>query len=185
MAEHVCPVWAGYFLLNPFRKLGQNPKRILAPYINKGIKTLDFGCAMGFFSLPMARMVGSQGKVICVDVQEKMIKKLNKRANKAGLLDRIETRFCNQSSFGLENLKEQIDFALAFAVAHEVPDVNKLFSAIYETLKPGGKLLMAEPKGHVSEQDFSTTISVAEQTGFKVIYSPKIRQSRAVLLGKK
>ncbi len=140
---------------------------------------------MGFFSLPMARMVGSQGKVICVDVQEKMIKKLNKRAKKAGLSNRIETRLCQHDSFSLENLKEEIDFALAFAVVHEVADAATLFSALYETLKPGGKLLVAEPEGHVSEQDFATTISVAEQTGFKVIDSPKISRSRTVLLGKK
>jgi len=41
------------------------------------------------------------------------------------------------------------------------------------------------PVGHVSEQDFGKTISVAKQTGFKVIDSPKISRSRAVLLGKK
>ena len=185
MEEKVCPVWVGYLLLSPFRKLGQNPKKILAPYINEGMKTLDFGCAMGFFSLPMARMVGSRGKVICVDVQEKMIKKLKKRANKAGLLNRIETRLCKHDSFSLENFKEEIDFALAFAVVHEVPDAATLFLAINETLKPGGKLLVAEPDGHVSEQDFEITISVSEQNGFKVIDSPKIGRSRTVLLGKK
>jgi len=42
-----------------------------------------------------------------------------------------------------------------------------------------------EPGGHVSEQDFETTISAAEQNGFKVIDRPKIGRSRAVLLGKK
>lgn len=185
MAEHVCPVWIGYLLLSPFRKLAQNPKKILAPYINKGDKALDFGCAMGFFSLPMAKMVGSQGKVICVDMQEGMITKLQKRAHKAGLMNRIEIRLCTQNSFNLENVKEQIDFALAFAVIHEVPETNKLFEAIFETLKTGGRLLVAEPNGHVSEDDFSKTISAAELVGFEVIESPKIGRSKAVLLEKK
>jgi len=183
--DKVCPVWVGYLLLSPFRKLRQNPKKILAPYINEGMKTLDFGCAMGFFSLPMARMVGSRGKVICVDVQEKMIKKLQKRAKKAGLLNRMETRICYQDSIGLEYLKEEIDFALAFSVVHEVPDAAALFSAINQTLKPGGKLLVAEPDGHVSGQDFEITISVSEHNGFKIIDNPKIGRSRTVLLGKK
>ena len=180
----VCPVWVGYLLLSPFRKLSQNPNKILAPCVEEGMKVLDIGCAMGFFSLPMARMIGSKGKVICVDVQEKMIKKLQKRARKAGLLNRIETRICQHESFNLDNLKEEIDFALAFAVVHEVPDAATLFSAINETLKSGGKLLVAEPDGHVSEQDFETTISVAEQNGFKVIDRPRVGRSRAVLLWK-
>jgi hypothetical protein len=43
---------------------------------------------------------------------------------------------------------------------------------------------VAEPKGHVSERDFETTVSVAEQNGFEVIGSPQIGQSHAVLLGR-
>jgi len=185
LEEKVCPVWVGYLLLSPFRKLSQNPKKILAPYVKAGMKVLDIGCAMGFFSLPMARMVGSQGKVICVDLQEKMIKALQKRAQKVGLLGRIETKISDPDSLGFDYLKEEIDFALAFAVVHEVPDAANFFSAIYTTLKPAAKLLAAEPSGHVSEQDFVTTISIAEQNGFKVIDSPYIGRSRAVLLGKK
>ena len=98
MAERVCPVWVGYLLASPVRKLFQNPKKILAPYVEDGMKVLDVGCAMGFFSLPLARMIGSNGKVICVDVQEKMIKSLEKRAQKAGLANRIETRVCRHNS---------------------------------------------------------------------------------------
>jgi hypothetical protein len=45
-------------------------------------------------------------------------------------------------------------------------------------------LLVAEPQGHVSESDFETTVSTAEQAGFEVIDRPKIGRSRAVLLGK-
>ena len=65
--EHVCPVWVGYLLASPVRKLIQNPKKLLSPYVEEGMTVLDAGCAMGFFSLPMARMVGPNGKVICGD----------------------------------------------------------------------------------------------------------------------
>ncbi len=79
MSESVCPVWVGYFLASPVRKLFQNPEKMLAPYVKEGMRVLDIGCAMGFFSLPLAQMIGLNGKVICVDVQEKMIKSLEKR----------------------------------------------------------------------------------------------------------
>jgi len=149
------------------------------------MKVLDIGCAMGFFSLPLAQMVGSSGKVICVDVQEKMIKSLEKRAQNARLSNRVETRTCNHNSLGLDDLKEEIDFVLAFAIVHEVPDASSLFSDVYEVLKPTGRFLVAEPKGHISEKDFEITVSVAEQNGFEVIDSPEIGRSRAVLLEKK
>ncbi len=184
MAEHICPVWVGYLLASPLRKLLQNPKKILSLYVEEGMKALDIGCAMGFFSLPLAQMVGSNGKVVCVDVQAKMIEALEKRAKKAGLSNEIETRLCHHNSLGLDDLKEEIDFAFAFAVIHEVADASGFFSEIYETIKPTGRLLIAEPKGHVSKKDFEITISAAAQNGFKVIDSPQIARSRVVLLEK-
>ena len=183
MAEKVCPVWVGYLLASPARRLFQNPGKILGPHVTEGMKVLDIGCAMGFFSLPLAEMVGGDGKVICVDIQEKMVQSLEKRARKAGLSDRIETRVCHADSLGLGGLREEIDFALAAAVVHEVPDARSFFREIYETIKPSGKLLVAEPKGRVSK-DFEMTISVAEQNGFAVIGSPKMGRSRVVLLEK-
>ena len=166
MAQSVCPVWVGHILACPLRKLFQNPKKILGTYIQEGMKVLDIGCAMGFFSLPLAEMVGSNGKVICVDIQEKMIRSLEKQARKKGLFDRIETRLCQNDSLGLEGIEEEIDFVLASAVVHEVPDASNLFSEIYKVIKPSGQLLVLEPKGHVTGRDFETTVSIAEKSGF-------------------
>jgi ubiquinone/menaquinone biosynthesis C-methylase UbiE len=184
VAKRVCPFWVGYLLINPLRKLFENPDTLLRPYITSGMTVLDIGSGMGFFSLPIARMVGAEGKVICVDVQEKMLKSLEKRSRKAGLSDRIETRICHQSSLGLDDLDEEIDFALAFAVVHEVPNVTRFFDEICNTLKPTGKLLLAEPKGHVSEKDFNRTISVAQQNRFKIIDNPSVPRNRTILLKK-
>jgi len=184
MAGGVCPVWVGYLLASPVRKLLQNPDRILRPYVNKGMKVLDVGSAMGFFSLPLARMVGPNGKVICVDMQEKMIQSLKKRALKAGLSDRIELRICNQNSLGLDEFKGKVDFAFASAVVHEVPDASSFFSEIYEGIKPGGNFLVIEPKGHVTQKKFEKSISAAGNNGFRMIDHPKIPRSRSVLLGK-
>lgn len=184
MAHRVCPVWIGYFLASPVRKLLQNPHKLLGEYVKKGMKVLDMGCAMGFFSLPLAEMVGEEGMVVCVDIQEKMIISLQNRAEKAGLSKRIQTRICNEKSLCLEGLKKQIDFAVAFAVVHEVPDPDFFFSEIYKAMKPGCKFLVAEPGGHVSEDELESTVSIAEKAGFKPIGKPEIRRSRTVLLEK-
>jgi ubiquinone/menaquinone biosynthesis C-methylase UbiE len=99
MAKRVCPFWVGYLLISPLRTLMQNPEKILSRYITPGMKVLYIGCGIGFFSLPIARMAGSKGKVTCIDIQDKMIQSLQKRAKKAGLSDRIETRICNQKVY--------------------------------------------------------------------------------------
>ena len=185
MAERVCPVWVGYVLASPVRKLLQNPNKILKPYVNEAMTVADIGCAMGFFSLPLARMVGPNGKVICMDIQERMVRSLEKRAQKAGLSGRIITIVCNNDSLGLDDFKGKIDFALAIGVVHEVPDPARFFSEINEAMKPAGRLLMAEGKSFVSETDFERTVSVAEQNGFKAVDTPQIKRGRTVLLQKK
>ena len=141
MAEHICPWWIGYLLISPLRRLGQNPKKILAPYIKPGMIALDVGCGMGFFSLDMARLAGSNGKVICVDAQEKMIASLMKRATKAGLQNLIDSRVCSRDSLKLEDVKHGVGFALAFAIVHEVPDAKSFFQQIYSALKSNGLLI--------------------------------------------
>jgi ubiquinone/menaquinone biosynthesis C-methylase UbiE len=185
MAEHVCPVWAGYFLLSPLRKLLQNPQKILSPYVRKGMTVLDYGSAMGFFSIPLARMAGAGGRVICVDIQEKMLRILEKRSRKAGVADRIETRLCSLPASCLQGLAGEIDFALAFAVVHEVPDPPALFGALFTALKPSGKILVAEPSNRVTEGDFTITIRKAGEQGFMVTETPRVPRCRAVLLVKK
>ncbi len=184
MAEDLCPVWVGYLLSNPIRKLFHNPQKILSPYVKNGMTVLDIGCAMGYFSIPLAHLVGSTGKVICIDVQKKMIHVLEKRLKKAGLSDRAIIRLSNNSSLNVDDFKEKIDFTLAFAVVHEVSDASKLFSEIIKTMKPSGRLLLAEPRFHVSKKDFNNTVSIAEKNSFKVTERPQISLSHAVILEK-
>ena len=185
MAEHVCPVWVGYLLASPLRKLFQNPKKILEPYVQKDMKVLDIGPGMGFFSLPLAKLVGPKGKVIGVDFQEHMLQSLERRARKAGLGDRIETRLCRQDSLNLDGLEGVVDFCLAFAVVHEVPDRARLFSEISRTLKATGRLLLVEPKLHISRAVFDSTTSLAERNGFQAVATPQVSLSLAILLSKK
>jgi FkbM family methyltransferase len=185
MAKHVCPVRVGYLLSNPLRKLFHNPGKILGPYIKEGMTVLDVGCAMGFFSLPAASMVGSNGKVICVDIQKEMIQKLEKRATKAGLISRVETRLCNEESLNIYDLTGKIDFAFAIAVVHETSDSSAFFYQIYQSLKLGHKFLVIEPGFHVSVEDFDKSISIAQESGFIVSDKPKSRNSRIVVLKNK
>jgi ubiquinone/menaquinone biosynthesis C-methylase UbiE len=184
MPKMVCPVWLGYLLVSPIRKIVHNPQAILGPYIKEGMTVLDVGCGMGFFSIPAAQMVGTDGKVICVDMQRGMLDAVEKRAYKAGVLQRIETRLCDQNTLGLGQLAGTIDFALVFAVVHEVPDPSRIFAELGASLRPSGNILVVEPRGHVSEKAFTGTILEAHRQGLENIEIPQIPRSRAVLLRK-
>lgn len=185
MAKMVCPVWLGYLLASPIRKLVQNPDKILAPYLKDGMTVMDIGCAMGFFSLPAARIVGPGGRVVCVDLQEGMFASLKKRAKKAGVLDQIQPHLCSQESLDLESFSGKIDFVLACAVVHEVPDTARFFAEVYEAVKPDGRFLVAEPRGHVSQKEFEKTVSLARESGFSTEGSPEVGRSHGALFVKR
>jgi SAM-dependent methyltransferase len=93
VAQHKpCPWWVGYLIANPIRKLWQGPALILQPYIQPGMIVLEPGPGMGFFTLEIAKLVGFSGRVVAMDVEPRMIERLERRARKAGLLDRIDAR---------------------------------------------------------------------------------------------
>ncbi len=184
MAEHVCPYWAGYFLANRLRKLLQNPYKILSPYVRPGMTVLDVGSAMGYFSLPIAEMVGPGGKVVCADIQPKMLGVLRRRAAQAGLTERIETHVSTEDAIGLHGREATFDFALAFTMLHEVGNPANFLREIHQLLKPGAQFLLTEPIGHVSQADFAHTVELAAQAGFQIMGYPLIRLSHTILLAK-
>ena len=185
MAGRVCPPWVGYLLINPLRKLFENPNKILGPFVQEGMIVLEPGCGMGYFTLPLARMVGPTGRIIAVDIQPKMLSALKRRAQKAGLLDRIELRHIRDHGLGVKDLSGRVDFAVALHVVHEVPDQASFFTEVWHTLKQGSKLLVVEPKGHVSLDKFAKSVAAAEDVGFVSEALPEKMGDRVALLNKK
>jgi ubiquinone/menaquinone biosynthesis C-methylase UbiE len=131
----------------------------------------------------MARLVGPGGRVIAVDLQPQMLDRLNRRAAKAGVEDRIRTHRCQADALELEH--PPLDFALAFYSAHEVPDVARLIREVHALLRPGGQWLLVEPIGHVPQADFQRMLTAAEQTGLALQDRPRIRLSHAAVLAKR
>ena len=184
--EHgkICPWQAGSVLASGLRKMFHNPHRILAPYLSEGMKAMDIGCGMGYFTIPMSGMVGKQGTVIAVDLQPEMLAGLKTNAEKAGC-ENITAHQCGYDSLDINQWDRAVDFALIFMMLHEVPDAERLIREICGALKPGGKLLFAEPIGHVDKKKFQSSLSMIQQSGFDAVGSPKISICRAAIFQKK
>lgn len=185
MSGHVCPWWLGYFLANPLRKLFANPEKIFSPYIKPGMKILEVGPGMGFFTLPMARMLDGKGRIYSVDLQKKMLSTLDKKLIKAGLSGIVETRLCRSDSLEIQDLDAQIDLTILFCVVHEIPDKEHFFRQIHKAMKPGGSVFIIEPKGHVSKKNFNAMLELLNNTPFETETLPVIFNSLSVVLRKK
>ena len=184
MAERICPWWLGYVLASPLRRWMHDPRAILGPFVADGMTVLEPGPGMGFFTLELGRLVGPAGRVVAVDVQPRMLRGLRRRAEKAGLVDRIEARQAPSDGMGIADLEGKVDFVLAFAVVHEVPDPDRFFQDVFAALKPGCKVLLAEPAGRVTEQQLAVTLEKAAVAGLRVESRPTLRSSRSAVLVK-
>lgn len=184
MGKRVCPWWLGYLLACPLRRLTQHPAELLRPYVRAGMTVLEPGPGMGFFTLDLARLVGPSGRVVAVDVQRKMLQALKRRAAKAGVAERLDVRLAAPDSLGTADLAGQVDFALAFAMVHELPAGHPFFDELAAVAKPGAQVLLAEPRGHVRAQEFDAEVQAALRAGFVLVESPPIRRSHTALLRK-
>jgi SAM-dependent methyltransferase len=122
--------------------------------------------------------------VIAVDLQPKMIASLKRRAAKAHLLARIDARVTSAETLGLGDLERKVDFTLAFAMVHELPDARHFFAEVARALRQNARVLLAEPRGHVTDGGFEAELMAAATAGFVATERPAIPRSLAALLVK-
>jgi SAM-dependent methyltransferase len=182
--SHTCPWWFGYFLLNPMRRLAQGPRRVLGPFVRPGMLVVEPGCGMGFFTLDLARMVSPRGHVVAIDLQEKMLEGLRRRAARAGLEGAIDVRLAQPDRLGIADLAGRVDLVLAFYVVHELREPAAFFAEVATALKPDGAVLVVEPPLHVSRAAFEASLAVAAEAGLVVRDRPRIGPNKAALLAK-
>ena len=179
--EHTCPWWLAYTWDNGIRRYFHNTDLILKPYLNPGNTALDVGCGMGYFSIRMAEYVGEKGRVVSVDIQQKMLDVLEKRAEKKGVGNVVEPLL---SRGDLGDIGARVDFALNFWMLHEVYQKETLVGQIYDLMNPGGRYLIADPRIHTGGKYFKSIVKMCKAIGFNVAAYPDISFSRSVLLSK-
>jgi ubiquinone/menaquinone biosynthesis C-methylase UbiE len=178
---HVCPWWLIWTFDNPLRRVFHKPERLLAGLVKPGDHCLDLGCGIGYFTIPMATMVGDSGAVTAVDVQPQMLEGVRRRAQRAGLESRVRLHLATGP--GLD-VHDPVDFALAFWMLHEVPDQSAFLQGVFAALEPGGRFLLVEPKGHVTRAAFEESVARAARIGLRQAAIPPVSFSRAVLLSR-
>ena len=106
---------------------------------------LDVGCGTGAFSISAARR-GYRCLGLSWDKSDMEVAR--ERAKICGA-DKASFRICDIRQLGQqEELKGQFDFALCCENIEHVLDDRRLVLAMFECLKPGGRLLLTSPNYH-------------------------------------
>jgi SAM-dependent methyltransferase len=116
---------------NPFT-LGQ---------ICPGEKVLDLGSGAGMDSLVASAMVGASGQVVGVDMTPAMLDKARRSAQEAAV-DNVEFREGYLEDLPITD--EWADVIISNGVFNLVPNKAGVLAEMYRTLKPGGRLQLAD-----------------------------------------
>jgi len=127
---------------NLFRRLFRPPSRFLAKYLSHGATAADLGCGPGFFSLPMARIVGDRGRVHAVDFDERVIERVKQKASRSGFSHILAPRAASASEIDFIETGS-VDFVLAEGLLCCMKDHEGAMRQIKRILKADGRAYLS------------------------------------------
>ncbi|MCP4885371.1 MAG: methyltransferase domain-containing protein [Planctomycetaceae bacterium] len=109
--------------------------------LTEGMVVCDLGCGNGYWTLPMARDVGAEGRVLAVDIQREMLQKLRERSARIKL-NNIEPILGVVNDPRLP--KAEVDLVLMVDVYHEFSHPESMLWSIRRSLNPEGVVALLE-----------------------------------------
>ncbi len=116
-------------------------KLLVKKAVSAGAKVLDCGSGTGSTALLSAQKVGPAGKVTLFDLSEGMLDIAKKRAEKAGLADRME--FCSGDMVHLPFEDNSFDAVLSTYSLCPLYDPGQGAAELYRVAKFGGRIGIA------------------------------------------
>ena len=159
-----CPAWFAPVLDTRWRRLIQPADRVLARSgIAEGMSVLEVGCGSGCFTLEANRIAGESGRMIALDFQEGMLRRLREKIRKGGM-KRIALLRAGAEAIPIADAT--CDLVFMVTVLPEIGDTSRALGEIWRVLKDDGILAVSEL---VFDPDYplkSTTIRWCEEAGF-------------------
>jgi len=154
-----------------------NPKKITEHFgIYLGMKIAHFGCGHGYFTIPMAKIVGDDGKVCAVDVRETALGAVRSRGASEGLfnIEYIKGDLEKENGSKLPNASQEM--VLLANILYQSPGKSEILGEAARVLKKEGTLIIIDwledaflgppREARISRESAKT---LAEGQGFRLI----------------
>jgi len=136
------PAFAAPLLDNPIRRIFQPPEKLIDQMgIGEGMKVLEVGPGPGTFTIAAARRVGVQGEVFVIDIQPRIISRLDRRLQREEISN-ATTKVASADNLPLAD--NTFDRVFMVAVLGEIPDKYKALSEARRVLKDDGLVAIGE-----------------------------------------
>ncbi len=152
---------------NPLRRRFQPPDATAIRYgLEPGMTVLEVGPGNGRYSVAAARCLGPTGRLCAVDIEPKMIERVQRRAAAEGVAN-IEARVA--SAYELPYPDGFFDRVYMIAVTGEIPDPVRALRELARVLKPGGEIAISEILVDPDYPRASTIARWATQAGLQPV----------------
>lgn len=139
MKDHNIAIKIEYFLLRLRDRFGipfKPEDEVKKLDVKEGEIILDYGCGIGSFTIPVAKLVGEKGRVYALDKELLALKKVKEKSRKEGSQN-IDIILSNRDT-GLPD--ESIDIVLLYGALPEIKDKDHVLRELYRVLKLDGYL---------------------------------------------
>jgi len=109
--------------------------------LKSGGVAADVGCGDGFYTIPLARVLGPSGKVYAEDISDEQLAKLKQNVADEGLTN-VEIIKGKPDDPGLP--QGAVDAVLIVNAYHEMTAHETILGQVSSALKPGGILVLME-----------------------------------------
>ncbi|MBU1076716.1 MAG: class I SAM-dependent methyltransferase [Spirochaetes bacterium] len=158
--------------------------------IRKGQMIADIGCGTGFFTVPLARAVGNNGKVIVIDIDPVMLKKAEETVSKEKLKN-VEILLSQENSFPIP--ENSIDIVFTATVYHELNEPGQFLKEALKVLKGSGQMIILDWDKIEEEQgppfdhrkDAETVLTELRNSGFTILKIIPFNKSIYIIQAKK
>ena len=125
-------------LMSEERRSYQNPLKISKMIgVRKGMTVVDMGCGPGFFTMPLAKLVGPKGLVYAVEANQTMLRHLRDNFRKTGANGRrIKIVHADVSKTRIPTASA--DVVLLARILHDIEDKKSFLTEVKRVCKPGG-----------------------------------------------
>lgn len=160
-----CPSWMVPLLENPYvNALAGADSLLERAGVEPGMRVLDVGSGPGRLTLPAGRKVGPAGRVVALDVQERMVTRLRRRIDDSGLSN-VEVILAGAGEGRLP--ADSFDRAFLVTVLGEIVGKAAALEEIHGALAPGGRLSVTEVLPDPHYQSRKKVRRLVEAAGFQ------------------
>jgi len=164
--RYPCPWYMSFLLENPITESIMGSSKLLDRLdVHPGMRVLDVGCGPGRLTVPASKRVGPSGEVAALDLQQGMLKKLERKLKRQGITN-VRTILGGIGQGSVES--NSFDRAILVTVLGEISDPVSAMKAIFDALKPGGVLSVTEAIPDPDYQAPGTVRRLAKGAGFRI-----------------